>query len=288
MHGARGLSLLLVTALSSPAWSAPAPEKPKESVPDGFWQTRPPSPSRLKLELDLALLLVSIPAWGAMQWAGGEAAPPHCGTADRPCDRANVLGIDRPFIYADGHVEKASDIIFPYAMPIIGALLFLDYGPKQWRGYLTDLLIVVESVALTAMLTHIVRIATRRPRPFLYIDDAYPERRTTPDATMSFWSGHVSYLVSFGVSAAYIFTLRHGVRAPSTWIMWSAMLALGVTSATLQVFAGEHFVTDVLVGAGIGAGVGLLVPILHPRQKKVSLTPSLGANQAMLSLTGRF
>ena len=67
-----------------------------------------------------------------------------------------------------------------------------------------------------------------------------------------------------------------------------AMLSLGVASATLQVYAGEHFVSDVLVGAGIGAGVGLLVPLAHPRDKRVTISPLFGSRQAGLAISGRF
>jgi membrane-associated phospholipid phosphatase len=150
-------------------------------------------------------------------------------------------------------------------------------------------LIIFESVAVAAVITHIVRASTRRPRPFLYLDDAYPERRSGPDATQSFWSGHVAYTVAFGVSAAYLFTLRHGLRAPSTWIMWAAMLGLGATTATLQVFAGDHFVSDTLVGAGVGAGIGLLVPLMHPRNAppRVTITPTVTRDFSGLSVSGR-
>jgi hypothetical protein len=264
-----------------------------EEVKLSYWQSRPPSPFRLNLALELGIVLVAVPIWGTLQFFSGEVAPPHCGVAGNPCDRSSVLSIDQPYISYNAGAERASDIIFPWAMPVIGALMFLDYGPRQWKGYLTDLVIIFESVAVAAAVTHIVRFTTRRPRPFLYLDDAdlSPEKaagRTTGDATMSFWSGHVSYLVAFGVSTAYIYSLRHGARAPSTWVMWSAMLALGAASATLQVFAGDHFVSDVLVGAGVGAGIGLLVPMIHPRRKNLQLIPTVNKEQAGLSLFGRF
>jgi hypothetical protein len=55
-----------------------------------------PSPFRLHLALDLALLLVSVPGWAMAEFVGREVAPPHCGTVETPCDRNAVAPIDRP------------------------------------------------------------------------------------------------------------------------------------------------------------------------------------------------
>jgi membrane-associated phospholipid phosphatase len=43
-----------------------------------------------------------------------------------------------------------------------------------------------------------------------------------------------------------------------------AALSIGV--AVLKIIAGYHFITDVVAGALVGAGVGTLVPLLHARE----------------------
>jgi membrane-associated phospholipid phosphatase len=277
------MRLALVAVLSSVLMLASG-----SASAEGYWQSRPPSPFRLHVGLELGLLLVSVPVWATLYKLGGEVAPPHCGTLDAPCDRDAVFSLDRPYIFRVHGAETAADILFPYVMPVIGAFLFTDYGPKQWKGYLTDMLIVFESVAVTAMITHLVRFTTRRPRPLLYFEPEPGAGPPVQDDSMSFWSGHVSYLMAFGVSAAYIFTLRHGVRSPVPWIMWATALSIGAASATLQVHAGKHFVTDVLVGAAVGSGVGLLVPIMHPRRAEVQVSPILNRDHVGLMLSGRF
>jgi membrane-associated phospholipid phosphatase len=253
----------------------------------GYWKTRPPSPFQLNAGLELGLLLVAVPVWATLQFVSEEAAPPHCGTVANPCNRDAVLNFDKPFIYRYEGATTASDIVFPYAMPLVAAVMFLDYGPGQWKSYFADALVVFESVAVSAAITHIVRFSTRRPRPVLY-DPREEDGQPVPDSTMSFWSGHVAYLAAFGASTAYIFTLRHGVRAPTTWIMWSSMAVLVAASATLQVFAGDHFVSDVLVGAGVGTGVGLLIPAIHKRRQNLQLAPIMGGDKGGLAISGRF
>ena len=54
----------------------------------------------------------------------------------------------------------------------------------------------------------------------------------------------------------------------------SYTLAVGV--ASMRVYSGAHFLTDVLVGAAIGSIYGSLIPILHLRNNNhnFSLVPS--------------
>ena len=39
--------------------------------------------------------------------------------------------------------------------------------------------------------------------------------------------------------------------------------ALATLTGSFRVFAGQHFMTDVIAGAAIGAACGYLVPLLH-------------------------
>ena len=53
--------------------------------------------------------------------------------------------------------------------------------------------------------------------------------------------------------------------------MWIGTHALAATTAYLRVHAGKHFWTDVMVGAAVGSGLGLLIPWLHERNEGGSL-----------------
>ncbi len=170
--------------------------------------------------------------------------------------------------------------------------MFIDYGPFHLRSYLTDMALAAESITWAGLLTSVFRFAVRRPRPYLYIDGAYPDRRDTADATMSFWSGHVADLFAIGVTVAWTFTLRHGVRAASTWIVWTVLIGTASSVAVMRVLSGEHFPSDVLVGATAGTGVGLLIPYVHPRRKSTltkvlsSVRPIVSSNFGGLAITG--
>ena len=56
---------------------------------------------------------------------------------------------------------------------------------------------------------------------------------------------------------------RRHPRGPARWIVAGTYLALASATAALRVAAGEHFPTDVIVGAAAGSAVGAAVPLLH-------------------------
>jgi len=111
----------------------------------------------------------------------------------------------------------------------------------------------------------VVKAAVARPRPYTYSNDpalvAYAEGQGR-DSHLSFYSGHASTTFSASVAGAYLFaqsTSDTNARAA----VWGLELAMAAATADLRTRAGKHFYSDVLVGAGVGAGVGILIPYLH-------------------------
>ena len=176
------------------------------------------------------------------------------------CDPAPLNAIDRPFAgrYHPGWTTVGS--VATGAL-ILGApasiLAHESLGPAA-----NDTLVVAEAGLVSAAFSSLVETSVRRPRPFLYGTQAPLSDRTATNASLSFFSGHTSE--AFAVSIATYETLS---RLHSRW----RYVALGVGLATStfvgvsRVVAGDHFPTDVLVGAGVGASIGWLVPALHAR-----------------------
>lgn len=240
-----------------------------------WFKERPRSPYQFSPILDISLLAIGVPAWLGSYYTQRSLSPPTCGQTDNPCSRQQVPWFDRPLIYANGALRKPANLIFNYGPLIIGAALFLDYGPYRLRSYLLDITMAVEAFVWSGAISHVFRFATRRPRPYLYIDGAYPGERSNGNASTSFYSGHVAELFAFGVTLSWTFTLRHGVRSPWTWVMWTALLGTGTAVGVLRVGSGDHFLSDVVVGALVGTGIGLLVPLVHRRNQ--ALAETLGA-----------
>jgi membrane-associated phospholipid phosphatase len=81
-------------------------------------------------------------------------------------------------------------------------------------------------------------------------------------------------------------------ESKAKWLFYTG--AAAVTSATVLMRhqAGMHFPSDLLLGAGLGAATGILVPALHKNKSaddRLSLTPYFGnGSKGGLSLVYTF
>lgn len=203
---------------------------------------------------------------GALLWLTPEyVARGHVRPVCDPCDPAPLSGLDR---YAVGRYSFFWDrwgdwtVALLPAAAVAGAFLSRK-AARHVAGLTTDAALVGEALVLTGVLHQIVRFAVRRPRPFMYAAGARPELREQPTATLSFFSGHTAAAFASASALAYLATERRP-EWPA-WLLWGATLALAASVAFARVQAGEHFPTDVLVGAVVGAAIGVLVPWAHRR-----------------------
>jgi membrane-associated phospholipid phosphatase len=79
---------------------------------------------------------------------------------------------------------------------------------------------------------------------------------------MSFWSGHTSF--TFAVAAAATQVARLRGRTGWGWLAAATFVGAALTGY-LRVAADQHWLTDVITGAGIGTAVGLGLPLLVMR-----------------------
>jgi len=140
----------------------------------------------------------------------------------------------------------------------------------QLRGGLdeaggTRALIYGETIAANLALNGVTKALVGRPRPYSYSGDpaALAQIELDPrDARLSFYSGHASTTFAAAVGGAWLFSQSSDDPVARTAVWASSLMLAGATS-DLRVRAGKHFYSDVLAGAAIGAGVGVLVPALH-------------------------
>jgi membrane-associated phospholipid phosphatase len=101
-------------------------------------------------------------------------------------------------------------------------------------------------------------------------------RITPADNNTSFPSGHVTLAFSVVTSSAEIANLRGYRHAP--WI-WRIGMPVAAFTAYLRVAADRHYLTDVLMGAGVGSGIGFAVPYFGHRRHDARV-PSVGVTPA--------
>jgi membrane-associated phospholipid phosphatase len=106
--------------------------------------------------------------------------------------------------------------------------------------------------------------------------DGGGDARHDADAGLSFFSGHTS--TAFAIAASYAYT--YGVRRPRSGLralVWVVSLLAASSMPVLRVASGEHFWSDVIVGAIVGTGVGIAVPALHrKRARRPALRAGIG------------
>ncbi len=162
------------------------------------------------------------------------------------------------------------------ALPLI--IPFLGGDDKEW---LIDLGMYAESLILVQGLTETAKGLRRRPRPYAYRAESGTLNRS---ASRSFWSGHTAVAFQGAVFAAWVYEKRHP-DSPLVMPLWAGGLSLAGATAVFRVTSGNHFVTDVLAGAAVGALVGWLVPRAHWRPHSGSVRMTAGSNSLGIILS---
>jgi len=124
---------------------------------------------------------------------------------------------------------------------------------------------VVYGETLTAnfALNAVVKVLFARPRPYTQGPHTHDPSLDDPkDRYTSFYSGHSSLAFAAAVSGSYLFA--EAARDQGSRIaFWATEFTLAAATATLRVRAGKHYYSDVVVGALVGVGLGIGVPLIH-------------------------
>jgi membrane-associated phospholipid phosphatase len=279
-------------ANANPPIAPPAPgaspeevEKAKSTAETAELTPIVPSPKnplkpafQLYAEIDLPVLGIGLVFAEARQFRSQTA---FCAPL---CDPATLNAVDRTTAgYWSPNWQTASD----YGLYAIAAgaatLLFVDEGLFP---ALNDLVVVAESGLAATALASIMTLASGRPRPFLYGEDAPLAKRNGADAGLSFLSSHAA--VSFAIATSTFMTMRRlHPRSNAPWIVMGVGGLAAAFVASARVLGGMHFISDSVGGAIVGTSVGVLIPALHA--SPVTVVPVAGGDgQRGVALSLRF
>ena len=149
--------------------------------------------------------------------------------------------------------------------PTVGlTLLILSDGDASASRLIDDVLPVAETVAIVQVATQLGKYAFARQRPYAH----YATMPLDPNAdnNSSFWSGHS--VIGFAITSA-AGTVCHFRGYWTEPYVWSAGIAISLSTEYLRIAADKHYFSDVLGGGLIGLGAGLLVPRLMQREIKI-------------------
>jgi len=190
--------------------------------------------------------------------------------------KTDVAGINR--FGVDLYSPKAFDAsnMFFYGSMPFPLVLMLDKDIRKDAGKVG--LLWLESMSVTGLLYTGSVYFHDKFRPYVYNPDVPMDRRTRGGGKNCFFAGHVGLVATSTFFTAKVFSDYH----PESKLRWVFFGIAGVSTAAtgyLRVKAGEHFLTDVLIGAAEGTLVGILVPHFHKNRQKesrLSISPVFG------------
>jgi membrane-associated phospholipid phosphatase len=254
-------------------------------------------------------LALNVPADAAVIALGGIAAlVPEIFQAQLGATQCHWCGagsLDRSFhdfftgaIFSRQTANTISNVTANGLAPAVALLgVVLAPGPHATEGAgLRGAVIVIEGSLVAVAISQDVKLITARARPFVVYDHpSQPGEKGLYEpgssSLQSFPSGHSTLAASVGVGAAMTATLEESPAAP--WL-WASAGVLTVSTGILRMMAEKHWVTDDLAGIGIGAGCGVLFPLLHRRGSLLGgaapVTPLVAPlpGGAKLGFAGRF
>lgn len=192
-------------------------------------------------------------------------------------DRMTISGFNRGAAYNwSPSAARVSDVmLLSSVLSPLGMILV----PKRSGEWGTIGIMAAEAFFYTYGITSGTKGTVRRLRPFAYNPLVPQETRLDPDARAGFPSGHASHTALACFFGAKIYSDLYPERR-SRYFVWAGAALYTGTVAWLRVRAGKHFPTDVIAGSALGAGIGVLIPHLHKKERKYfSLAPLPGGLQ---------
>lgn len=167
--------------------------------------------------------------------------------------------------------RKASDILL-WTM-LVAPLTLMATEPGNDEPLLIGAM-YAEAQLFQSGLVFMLKSLVARTRPFVYNDNPEipPESKLIVYARRSFPSAHAATSFTSAVFMGTVYSTLNPGSSAIPWVWAGSLTAAGLTG-TFRTLGGQHFATDVLAGAAIGALTGWLVPKLHRQETNDGTVP---------------
>ncbi|PZD78685.1 phosphatase PAP2 family protein [Mesonia sp. K7] len=188
----------------------------------------------------------------------------------------DVWAVDR--WVAGNYSEEADRISYiPFYSSFALPLTFLA-GDETRENMGQISVLYVESMATAGALYTLSAGLIDRDRPLVYNRNVTNEERMESSAQRSFFAGHGA-----ATAAATFFTAKvfhdYYPDSPLRPYVWGVAFAIPAYVGYLRIEAGKHFLTDTVLGLGVGAAAGILIPELHKKENtNLSFYPTYQQN----------
>ncbi len=126
-----------------------------------------------------------------------------------------------------------------------------------------------------------------RLRPAVYNTDLPMDARTNSNNRNSFYSGHVASCAYSTFFMAKVYCDYHPNMGAEKYLLYLAASIPPLALGYARVRSLDHFPSDVAVGFGLGAIIGIVIPALHklPCSRNISLNMSTSADAVGVGVT---
>lgn len=234
------------------------------------------SPYKTSLAVDGPVILGSLGlgVLGLKMIKNKDSLTPAEVAAKSPSD---VNGFDR---FSAGNFSEQADkdsyipFYASFAAPVV---MLLNKNESKKAGQI--LVLFTESMAITGAMFSITAGGVQRSRPLVYSSSAPLDKRMDSDSQRAFYAGHTAATATATFFLAKVFQDFNPDSRAKPYV-WAGAAIVPAVVGYLRLQAGQHFLSDNLLGYAVGAGVGILVPQLHKKgdTNKLSISPSMNPN----------
>jgi hypothetical protein len=149
--------------------------------------------------------------------------------------------------------------------------VLLMFDKQISRDWYDVLLMYVETMSITPNIYEWSPLGVtfqNRIRPLAYYDQLTYDERKSGSNRNSFYSGHEAVVTAATFFMAKVYSDYHPEIGNNKYLLYAAATIPPLIEGYFRVKALSHFPSDVLVGMGVGALCGIIVPELHRFQDK--------------------
>jgi len=228
---------------------------------------------KIKKGIDIPLLLI------AGGWSGYNFTKIYNKDQSTPeqvenLDRNDVIPFNRSAIDRYNLNSKhVGDLFFYGSMPL-PLLLLIDNKIRHDAGKVGFLFL--ETMSVTGVLYTNAVYWHDKYRPYAYNPNVPMDERLRGGAKNSFYAGHVALVASSTFFMAKIYSDYHP-HSGFNWVLFTIAGGATATVSYCRYDSGQHFPTDIILGAVQGTLAGILVPHVHKnkpvKEKGLTILP---------------